>query len=155
MDPIISAVPSRTDYFILPRPPTQILLADDDLEMRSMIAAELRDDGYDVVEAENGMDLVRSALHFRTLLLPFDLLITDVRMPGWNGLEALAQLRRARMTLPVIVMTAFGDARLHTTAEKLGAALVFDKPFDLDDLSAAVAGLLMSFVPPSLPPTSS
>ena len=107
-----------------------------------MIADQLRDDGHHVIETQNGMQLIRAAYRFEAAQLPFDLLITDIRMPGWNGLEALDHLRRAGMELPVIVMTAFGDARLHAMARSLGAALVLDKPFDLDDLRAAVARLL-------------
>lgn len=133
---------SLSSCFVLPRPPAQILLAEDDQEMRAMIADQLRDDGHHVIETQNGMQLIRAAYRFEAAQLPFDLLITDIRMPGWNGLEALDHLRRAGMELPVIVMTAFGDARLHAMARSLGAALVLDKPFDLDDLRAAVARLL-------------
>lgn len=133
---------SLSACFVLPRPPAQILLAEDDQEMRAMIADQLRDDGHHVIETQNGMQLIRAAYRFEAAQLPFDLLITDIRMPGWNGLEALDHLRRAGMELPVIVMTAFGDARLHAMARSLGAALVLDKPFDLDDLRAAVARLL-------------
>lgn len=134
---------SLTDATLLdPHVPAQILLAEDDLEMRSLIAAQLREDGHHVIETQNGMQLIRAAYRFEAASVPFDLLITDIRMPGWNGLEAVDHLRRAGMDLKVIVMTAFGDTRLHAMAEGLGAALVLDKPFDLDDLRAAVAALL-------------
>jgi DNA-binding response OmpR family regulator len=150
MDHAHPAVPSLSDCFILPRPPAQILLAEDDMEMRAMVADQLRDDGHHVIETANGMQLIRAATRFEAAMIPFDLLITDIRMPGWNGLEALEHLRRAGMKLPVIVMTAFGDARLHALAEDLGAALVLDKPFDLDDLRFAVARLLQRPAPEPL-----
>ena len=153
MDRLTQPVFHPEDCFILPQPPTQILLAEDDQEMRAMIAVQLRDDGYDVIEARNGVELMRAARRFEDALLPFDLIVTDIRMPGWNGLEALDHLRRSGNNVPVIVMTAFGDARIHALAESLGAAVVLDKPFDLDDLRTAVARLIE---PPSAPapPTS-
>ncbi|MEO7328890.1 MAG: response regulator [Minicystis sp.] len=147
MDHAQPPVPSASDTAILAQHHAHILLAEDDMEMRSLIAAHLRDDGHHVIETQNGMQLIRAAYRFEAAMLPFDLLITDIRMPGWNGLEALDHLRRAGMTLPVIVMTAFGDARLHAMAESLGAALVLDKPFDLDDLRTAVTHLLRRPVP--------
>jgi DNA-binding response OmpR family regulator len=72
---------------------------------------------------------------------PFDLVITDIRMPVCNGLAIVEGLRAARWTMPIIVMTAFGDATARHRAEMLDA-LFFDKPFDVDDLRTAVTLLL-------------
>jgi DNA-binding response OmpR family regulator len=70
-----------------------------------------------------------------------DLLISDVRMPTCTGMQILEQLRAAHWQTPVILMTAFGDAATRQHAKALGAVL-FDKPFDIDDLRTAVACLL-------------
>jgi DNA-binding response OmpR family regulator len=129
---------------MLPRPPRRIVLAEDDPEMRGLLADVLREDGHDVLLAETGLELIRAAQRAEDAGLPVDLVITDVRMPGWSGLEALDFLRRQGTRAPVIVMSAFGSARLHTAARALDATLVIDKPFDLDDLRAAVALLLAS-----------
>ena len=62
-------------------------------------------------------------------------------MPVANGLQVVAALRSANCWTPVILMTAFGDESMRTEAQRLGAVL-FDKPFDLDDLRTAVLNLL-------------
>jgi DNA-binding NtrC family response regulator len=67
-------------------------------------------------------------------LAPFDLIISDVRMPGYGGLDLLASLRHANSRVPVILITAFGSASTHAAAKRLGAFATLDKPFDLDDL---------------------
>lgn len=127
----------------------RILLAEDDAEMRDLLAAELRRDGYDVIEARNGLELVHAIHRFEAARSPLHLVITDVRMPGFDGLEVLEYMRYAELPVPVIVMTAFGDPGTHSSAYRNGARLVFDKPFDLDEMRAAVALIL----PPPPAPT--
>jgi DNA-binding response OmpR family regulator len=73
-----------------------------------------------------------------------DLVISDVRMPICTGSHILEQLRSANWKTPFILMTAFGDAGVRTQVERLGGVF-FDKPFDLDDLRAAVTFLLRPF----------
>jgi CheY-like chemotaxis protein len=126
------------------RPPrARVLLADDDFELRSLLSGELRQAGYIVTEVGSGTDLLdRLASDLIQSNQPqFDLLVSDVRMPGWSGLEVLGGLRRAGLRLPVVLITAFGDSKTHRTAHKLGAALL-DKPFDLDDFRGTVAAEL-------------
>ncbi|MHA7628021.1 response regulator [Corallococcus sp. M7] len=121
------------------RPP-RILVADDQTEMRTLIRKMLVRRGYDVVEASDGPDLVRVLIEGLTAeesRAP-DLIITDVRMPGFTGLEVLARLRREQWNTPVILITAFGDVQLHREALRLGAACVLNKPFDMDELRGAV-----------------
>ncbi|MCY1044453.1 response regulator [Corallococcus sp. bb12-1] len=123
---------------------TRILVADDQLEMRTLIRKMLVRRGYEVVEASDGPDLVRVLIDGLTAdesRAP-DLIITDVRMPGFTGLEVLARLRREQWDTPVILITAFGDAKLHSEAQRLGAAYVLDKPFELDELRNAVEAAL-------------
>ena len=121
----------------------RVLLADDDLELRHLLSSELRQAGYAVTEVGSGTDLLdRLASDLIESAQPqFDLLVSDVRMPGWSGLEVLGGLRRAGLGLPVVLITAFGDPKTHRTAHKLGAELL-DKPFDLDDFRGAVAAEL-------------
>jgi DNA-binding response OmpR family regulator len=127
-------VPSRAE-------PPHILVAEDDDEMRSLVAGALRDDGHDVTEAgDGGRMLVRLARAYGGAT-PYDLLVSDVRMPVCSGLQILESLRLARWHTPFILMTAFGDEQTRARAESLGAT-VFMKPFDMDDLRAAVLRLL-------------
>jgi DNA-binding response OmpR family regulator len=124
--------------------PFRILLAEDDGEMRRMVADALRGDGYDVVElADGGRLLVDIAARLKAGVGgdSLDLILSDIRMPVCSGLQILSALRDAHWRTPVILMTAFGDEATRKHAESLSAVL-FDKPFDLDDLRTAVANLL-------------
>jgi CheY-like chemotaxis protein len=62
---------------------------------------------------------------------PHVVIITDVEMPGLNGLDALVRIHRALPNTPVIVVTGFGDATIRERARRLGASAVFTKPVDL------------------------
>ena len=118
-----------------------VLVAEDDTRMRELLADTLRRDGHEVIEARDGAELLDyiGELHLSPRGdPPIDLIITDVRMPTLSGIDVLAELRWADWAIPVIVITAFGDADLHAEAKRLGAAAVFDKPFDLDDIRTAV-----------------
>lgn len=117
----------------------RILLAEDDDDMREMLEIELQADGYTVVAAKDGTELLEALSEAGNLPSDApDVIITDIQMPGYSGLHALAALRAAGWKTPVIVITASRSARLHEEATKLGADVIFDKPFDLDDLRTAL-----------------
>lgn len=120
-----------------PGPSPRILLAEDQPEMRRLIALELEAEDYAVDAVSSGTALWSRCRDGA----PADLIITDVRMPGLDGIEVLRRLRRQRIDTPVLVITAFGDRRLHAEARALGAR-VLDKPFDLDDLLDVIVALL-------------
>ncbi|RKH08817.1 response regulator [Corallococcus sp. CA047B] len=122
----------------------RVLIAEDDREMRRMLARALGRRGCDVHEVPNGRELLGTLTRGLAGVegTAPDVIITDVRMPGVTGLEALARLRRVDWATPVILITAFGDAATHAEAHRLGAAFVFDKPFDLDVLCEAVRELI-------------
>jgi DNA-binding response OmpR family regulator len=121
-----------------------VLLAEDDAEMRRVVAEALRADSVDVVELSDGGRLL---VDIATRLKAgrgddsIDLIVSDIRMPICTGLQILAALRDAHWHTPVILMTAFGDEATRKHAESLQAVL-FDKPFDIDDLRTAVANML-------------
>lgn len=122
-----------------------MILAEDDEELRRLLAGALRRDGYEVTEAASGFELLEILAD--QLLHPgsvtgFELVITDIRMPGASGLQALETLRRWDWATPLMVITAFGDEKAHAEARRLGVAAVFDKPFDIDDFRTAVYNLL-------------
>jgi DNA-binding response OmpR family regulator len=123
--------------------PLRILLAEDDREMRRLLATSLREEGFDVIAASDGNRLLEQiGSHILSPGRdPVDLVISDVRMPGRSGLEVLAGLRGADWATPFIIITAFGDEETHAEARRLGAVAVFDKPFDLDDFKTAVINL--------------
>ena len=119
----------------------RILLADDDYEMRALLALSLLRAGYKVVECSDGWSLLE---HLTSYILPgsehekVDLVISDIRMPGITGIEILKGLKQGEGYPPIILITAFGDEKTHHDAELFGVAAMFDKPFEMDDLLAKV-----------------
>jgi CheY-like chemotaxis protein len=129
--------------------PQRILLAEDDFEMRRLLSSALRKDGYEVVEARSGAELLTTLAEFlrHPTTRQYDLIISDQRMPGLTGLEVLEGLEDEDWLPPFILITAFGSRELETDALCAGAARVLDKPFDVDDLRKAVAGLIGPALP--------
>jgi two-component system, NtrC family, response regulator AtoC len=126
--------------------PRRVVVAEDDFEMRRLVTDCLRKEGYDVHEAADGGALLQSiedALFLRRVPLHVDLIVTDVRMPNYTGLEIVKGLRDAGMQVPVVIMTAFGNSETRARAAALGAALL-DKPFKLETLRALVRSLLIA-----------
>jgi CheY-like chemotaxis protein len=123
----------------------RVVLAEDDTELRVLIASVLRAQGYEVVEIRDGTELLEYvADHVRAdgTLYDVDLLISDIRMPGFTGLHVIAALRKVAGSTPVILITAFGDEHTHEYAKSLDVAAVLDKPFDLDRLAQQVESAL-------------
>lgn len=120
-------------------PRARLLLAEDDFELRELMAHVLRANGHEVVEAQNGEELW-SLLHADLVNggENFALVVSDVRMPGLTAFDVLSRLQQWLRDTPVILITAFGDQTTHVRALRLGACRVLDKPFDCDDLCAAV-----------------
>jgi CheY-like chemotaxis protein len=122
----------------------RILLAEDDGSFRFLLAGSLRKDGYEIVTVSTGVDLldVLSGSLSPQATTRFDLVLSDIRMPGWQGLEALARVRGHPAMPPLILFTAFGDDETHRYAREIGALAVLDKPFDIDELCQLVAEVL-------------
>ncbi len=119
------------------------MVAEDDSELRGMIARALARDGFEVTEVENGEELLRliELITAGATARP-RAIVADVRMPGATGLQALGLMRRLKLDVPVVLVTAFGDAQTHALARRLGAAALLDKPFDMRDLSSFVVDLV-------------
>ena len=118
--------------------PYVILLAEDDPELRALMASSLRRAGFQVREAKDGLQLAESldANVLYDMPLP-DLIVTDMRMPGMSGLQVLGAVRRNRWTVPVVMVTAFGDSELHAAVKQLGG-LILDKPVEMAVLTSTV-----------------
>jgi DNA-binding response OmpR family regulator len=114
----------------------RILLAEDDDELRGALARALRLSGYAVTECRHGLDLLEQLSCLDTPAEPedFDLIVSDVRMPGVTGLSVLEGLAELDQAPPVILITAFGDEETHAAAKRSGAIAMIDKPFELEDL---------------------
>jgi len=127
----------------------RVLVGEDDAEMRRVLAEALRDRGYTVVQCSDGMSVLSRLSS--VLLSPettardsdhFDLIISDIRMPGVDGLSILEGVHLFEGFPPMILITAFGDEETHAEADRLGVAAMFDKPFDVDDLLRKVEELV-------------
>ncbi|MBB4128196.1 two-component system nitrogen regulation response regulator GlnG [Xanthomonas translucens] len=116
----------------------RIWVVDDDRSVRFVLSTALRDAGYSV----DGFDSAASALQALAQRPLPDLLFTDVRMPGDDGLVLLDKLKAAHPQLPVIVMSAYTDVASTAGAFRGGAHEFLSKPFDLDDAVALAARAL-------------
>src|SRR5450755_4195630 len=111
----------------------RILIVDDDPGQRSLLDSFLRSQKFETVLADSGR------LALETLRAgKFDMMISDVRMPGLTGLETLRLARKEHATLPVLLVTAFTDVRDAVTAMRDGAVNYLSKPIDLDELLVSV-----------------
>ena len=111
----------------------RILVADDETKIRKVISLLLKDEGYDVLAVDNGMDAVREAEYYNP-----DLVLLDQQMPGLTGTEALREIKSRRPNQVVIIITAHGSISLAVNAIKDGAYDFIEKPFDNDHLLLTV-----------------
>lgn len=124
------------------RPPAspRVLVVDDDADLRALIALSLEHEGCRVTEATSAseaIDRARAALRG----VPgagIDVMITDVRMPGIDGMSLVKLLRDADFSIPIIILSGLADPLLREEAAAYGAR-VMDKPVGLRDLREAVA----------------
>jgi len=117
------------------RPAATILLVDDDVELLKALTKVLEKEGYAIVAMPDATSAVR---HVNTSKQRFDLVITDVSMPGMTGTTLLTAFKTAFPQVPVIVITAFADWGQYMEALREGAFEYLYKPIDKSDLLAAV-----------------
>lgn len=113
----------------------KVLLVDDEPKICAALAGALVSEGFDVVFAESGEEAIRD---FRDG--NFDIVLLDLRMPGLNGWETLAQLTWSRPLLPVIIITALPDQQ--AAAEAAGVGALLEKPLDMPVLLETMRRLL-------------
>ena len=115
----------------------RLLIVEDDPEMRDLLRKVLEKEGYRVSVSGDGHQALL-AFDRET----FDLVVTDMLMPCDGGLELLAAVHRTHPSLPVIIVTAFGDWHSYSRALELGAAAFISKPLRMTELIAAVHAAL-------------
>jgi two-component system, NtrC family, response regulator HydG len=117
----------------------RVLVVDDEPGMRTTLAANLELGGYEVVEAESGpraLELVKER--------PFHAVITDMRMPGMNGLDTFRAIRKIHPDMPVVLMTGFAMERLLEEGINEGAYAVLRKPFSMQVAAKVIARAVRS-----------
>ena len=128
-----SAAPRATAVAGRPR----VLVVDDEATIRDLLSKTLALAEYDVDLAPDG----RSALD-RLRMIPYDLLITDLKMPGVDGLTVIREARRLKADLPVIIITGFSNEASAIEAVNLGVSGYLTKPFRVPRVLAAAAKAL-------------
>src|ERR1700746_1338673 len=116
-----------------------ILIVEDEAKMRRLIELELADQGFraqTVADAETALKLVNAN--------QFDLIVTDLKLPGMSGIEFLQTVKRANAAIPIIIMTAFGTVESAVEAMKIGASDYVLKPFSLAELVLVIRKELAS-----------
>ena len=110
-----------------------LLVADDDVVARELLAETLGREGYRVVMAADGEECLRLA---RTQ--PFDMALVDLRMPGLDGLSVLKQLSTSQPELPIVILTAFAAIDTAIEAVQAGASDYLSKPFRMEEIKLVV-----------------
>jgi len=114
-----------------------LLVVEDDPEMRDLLRKVLEKEGYTVSVAPGTREAIASLSEAR-----FDLVVTDLVMPGNGGLEILRVIREGNPAFPVIIITAFGDWGSYSQALELGAAAFISKPLRMAELITAIHAAL-------------
>jgi DNA-binding NtrC family response regulator len=117
----------------------RVLIADDELNMRRVLEAILRREGYDVVTAANGLDALAA------MNRDVHTVITDLKMPGLDGMGLLKKLSADWADVPVVMITAHGSVENAVEAVKLGAFDYLEKPFEQEQIRQVVAKALSTF----------
>jgi DNA-binding NtrC family response regulator len=115
----------------------KILVVDDEEGARELFNTILTDEGYEVALAINGEDGISQ---FKNAL--FDLVVTDIKMPGMDGLQLLQEIRKTGSKADVIMVTAYGEVESYLKAMSLGAAEYINKPIRIKELKRIVHKVL-------------
>jgi DNA-binding response OmpR family regulator len=115
----------------------QILIVEDDEEMRSLLKEFLEEEGFETECASNGTDALREIAK-----KPFDLIVTDIEMPGLTGLDIIPEMNKLRPEVSIIVMTSFANEEVHRRSLEKGAGGYLEKPIHIEKLKALIHEML-------------
>lgn len=121
---------------------TKILLVDDDADLRCLLSLRLSGAGYTVASAGSGAEALARTADFSP-----DLVLTDMRMAGMDGMQLFETLRRRMPTVPVVILTAHGTIPGAVDATRRGISAYLTKPFDAQDLLSCLAEVLRTAGP--------
>ncbi|ABO68671.1 response regulator [Geobacillus thermodenitrificans] len=111
----------------------KILIVDDQYGIRILLNEVFQRERYVTYQAANGMQALEIVRKHHP-----DLVLLDMKIPGMDGIEILKRLKDIDPDIKVIIMTAYGELDMIQETKELGALMHFAKPFDIDDLRAAV-----------------
>lgn len=118
-----------------------VLVVDDEPDVRKVVRMTLEKAGYSVLEAEDGEKAIQRIKEDENPLL-LDVIITDIRMPKINGVEAISYFQKEWPTVPLIVLTGFPDLDMATSMIKGGITDYLVKPVEAEKLKSAVANAM-------------
>ena len=120
-------------------PKKKILVVDDDEEMRSLLQDFIAEEGFVPFSAGNSLEALRKVAGE-----VFDVVITDIRMPGLTGLDILPKLKRMQPKAFILAITAFGNDEVKQKALQRGAGAYLEKPIQLHQLRGLLREVLDS-----------
>lgn len=122
----------------------RVLVIDDTKNIRILLSTCLELRGYEVITADNGLE----ALNIINITNEaIDLIFLDIRMPGISGTEVLKNIKEARMSCPVVIMTAFATVKNAIECTKLGAVVYLQKPFSPDRINIVLDEIESKSIP--------
>ena len=119
-------------------PHTLVVVAEDDADMRDLIVHHLRRHGFDVEEAVDGDELSAVLQRLASNDSRPTVVLSDVHMPGRDGLQLLRESRSLLPHVPVLMMSASSNSGTRAAASELGAVAMLDKPLDLTALERLI-----------------
>lgn len=114
-----------------------ILLVDDEETLRCVLQETLVGEGYSVDVANDGFQALE-----RFKITSYDLLITDIRMQGMDGLRLIREIKKNGLPVNIIIITAYGSGEALTEALRLGVVKLFKKPFKLQEIKDSITRIL-------------
>jgi DNA-binding response OmpR family regulator len=122
-----------------PSPNARVLIIEDDEEMRSLLKDFFVKEGFETDSVSNGYD----AFGIITKK-PFDLVVTDIRMPGLTGLDILPRIKKIQPEVAIIVITAFGTEEVRRKAFERGAKAYLEKPIHFQELRGLIHDVILA-----------
>lgn len=113
----------------MPESQKRILIVDDDDEIRELLEFDIRSSGYFVDTAKDGLEGLNKALNNS-----YDLILLDVMMPKMNGFNVCKNIRNAKLSIPILMLTAKGTIEDKTSGFDCGADDYLVKPFDIQEV---------------------
>jgi len=120
----------------------RIIVVDDEERLLRILRLGLKPLGYDVETSSDADEALK-----KILAEPFDIILTDLKMPGMRGDEFVFELERLGVGVPIVVMTAYADVDTAVKTLKHGAADYIKKPFTIEEIDAALRNIIRDTLP--------
>ena len=120
----------------------RIFIADDEAALLHTMAFTLRRKGYEVAIAEDGKNALSQITEAYQNDKSFDLIITDIQMPGLSGLELITKIRETGIDTPILAITGFGNMQMVVELMRAGCKDYLDKPFSMNEFLDRISKLL-------------